>query len=171
MKFFVLCLLLSLPLIFSACAPKQATPTPPGQTEPLPAVVEPPPAVVEPPPAEVEPSPVVVVPAPIPTPLPTPTTPVAAASDSISEKRLEKAREQKTLLQVIREEGVPDDNLTPGRKEQIAIYQREGKYQFYHFLESRLIATGEYPRSLIEQMQQRGSYPQEVIRDFAQLPQ
>lgn len=92
-------------------------------------------------------------------------------ADSIREKRLERAQEQKNLLQVIREAGVPDDNLTPGRKEQIAVYQRAGKYQFYHFLDSRLIATGEYPRSVIEQMQQQGNYPQGVIRDFTQLLQ
>jgi hypothetical protein len=167
MKFFALCLLLSLSLVFSACAPNQVTTAPPAPPAPT-VQTEPPPPETEPPPAEVVPSPVVVVPAPIPTPIP---TPVAPASDSISEKRLEKAQEPKTLLQVIREAGVPDDNLTPGRKEQIAVYQREGKYQFYHFRESRLIATGEYPRSLIEQMQQRGSYPREVIRDFARLPQ
>jgi hypothetical protein len=170
MKLFVLCLLLSLPLVFSACAPSQVSTAPPAPPTPA-DQTEPPPPVVEPPPAEVEPSPVVVVSEPQPTPLPTPTIPVAATADSISEKRLVKAQEPKTLLQVIRDAGVPDDNLIPGRKEQIAVYQREGKYQFYHFRESRLVATGEYPRSLIEQMQQRGSYPREVIRDFAQLPQ
>lgn len=159
MKFFVLCLLLSLPLVFSACAPSQVATTPPA---PLASPVE----TEPPPPTVVEPSPVVVVPEPIPMP----TAPVAAA-DSISEKRLAKAQEQKTLLQIIREAGVPDSNLNPVRKEQIAVYQREGKYQFYYFRDSRLIATGEYPRSIIEQLQQRGSYPREVIRDFNQLLQ
>ena len=152
MKFFILGLLFSLSLVLSACAPSQVATAPPARSVP-PVQTTVPPAVV----------------IPQPTPSPTPTTPVAAGADSISEKRLEKAQEQKTLLQVIRAAGVPDDNLTPGRKEQIAVYQRAGKYQFYHFRDSRLVASGEYPRSLIEQMQQRGTYPQEVIRDFNRL--
>ena len=169
MKHFALFLLISLPLVFSACAPGQVSTAPPApstQTESTAPVVE-----AQPP--EVDPSPLLRVPAPIPPPVTpvTPVTPATPAADSISEKRLEKAQEPKTLLQVIREAGVPDSNLTPGRKEQIAVYQREGKYQFYHFRESRLVASGEYPRSLIEQMKQSGSYPQEVIRDFARLPQ
>lgn len=116
----------------------------------------------------VEPPPPVVV---VPEPQPAVNTTTTVNSDSISEKHLQKALEQKNLLQVIREAGVPDDNLTPGRREQIAVYQLEGKYQFYLFRDSRLVATGEYPRSLIEQMQQRGTYPQEVLQDFARLPQ
>ncbi len=157
MKFFAFCLLLSLPLMFSACAPGQVSTTPPSVEAPP---IQTAPPVVEPPP-----------PAVMPEPIPPTTTTTTVNSDSISEKHLQKALEQKNLLQVIREVGVPDDNLTPGRREQIAVYQLEGKYQFYLFRDSRLVATGEYPRSLIEQMQQRGTYPRDVIQDFARLAQ
>lgn len=170
MKFFAFCLLLSFPVVFSACAPSRvSTPPPPLPTSVIeteaPAPVAAPEITTPPPVVALEPT--------TTAPEPRPAAPVAtpALSDSISEKRLERALEPKTLLQIIREAGVPDDNLTPGRKEQIAVYQREGKFQFYLFQDSRLVAWGEYPRSMITQMQQQRTYPQDVVRDFNQLLQ
>lgn len=168
MKLIALCLLFCLQLILGACVSSQTSVSP--QTS-------------DPAALEADQAPVVTTTETASTSPPSPPSRIPPAdamttnrvekstdtADSISSKHLERAQEAKNLLQVIREAGVPDDNLTPGRKEQIAVYQRQGKYQFYYFRESRLIAIGEYPRSTIEQMQQQGTYPEEVIRDFARL--
>lgn len=104
---------------------------------------------------------------PATTPSPTSTTP--APVDSITEKKLEKAQTGKTLLEVIRAQGVPDDNIIPARKEQIAVYQLRGKYQFFFFKESQLVSQGEYPLSTIEKMKQDNLYPQAIIQDLNRL--
>lgn len=176
MKLIAFCLLLCLLLLLGACAPSQTSaPLPP----PEPAAVEAGqqlPVVATPDPApSATPSPAPNAPAPPSAPSPAAVDATdemdetTTTADSISSKQLERVPEAKNLLQVIREAGVPDDNLTPGRKEQIAVYQRQGKYQFYHLRDSRLIAFGEYPLSMVEQMRQNGAYPQEIINDFYQL--
>ena len=162
-------------LILSACAQsQQITTAVPDQTTPTPVVSEPATdeAVLTPPPTTDPVSGPPEQPAPAPEQHATPpltTTATSAPSDSIAEKRLEKVQTGKTLLEVIREQGVPDDNINPGRKEQIAVYQMTGKYQFFFFRDSQLFSQGEYPQSTIEKMRQDNMYPQAVIQDLSGL--
>lgn len=160
--------LLLLLVFLGGCAGERIAVVPPSAPPTVPAAPAPEPL-------SVPSSPVVSTPVPMgTTPPPTAAEPAAAiavdTSDSISAKHLEKVTDRKTLLQVFREIGLPDDNLTPAKKEQIAVYRQPGKYRFYHFRDSRLIAWGEYPASAIERMKQQGLYPREVMRDFNRLP-
>ncbi|MFO7813514.1 MAG: hypothetical protein R6V21_11140, partial [Pelovirga sp.] len=113
MKLLPYCLSICLLLVLGACAPTRTT-APPPPPEPAVLEIEPPPAVETAESAPLEPS-------ASPSPEPAPSDAVTAgeektpttATDSIPEKHLEQVQDQKILLQVLRDAGVPDDNLTP----------------------------------------------------------
>lgn len=73
---------------------------------------------------------------------------------------------KKRLSDLIKEKGIPFDNIIPGRKEQIAVYKEESSYVFYFLREGNIFSAIEYSFPAIEEMKNNKQFPQKAIKDL-----
>lgn len=77
-----------------------------------------------------------------------------------------KVDRQKRFPDLIREEGIPFDNIFPRKKDQIAIYKKEESYVFYFMKKGIIFSAIEYSLSAIEEMKRNNQFPEKVIEDL-----
>ncbi len=77
-----------------------------------------------------------------------------------------KVDKKKRLSDLIKEKGIPFDNIIPGRKEQIAVYKKEASYVFYFLKEGNIFSAIEYSFPAIEEMKNNKQFPQKAIKDL-----
>ena len=71
-----------------------------------------------------------------------------------------------SFTDLIRQRGIPTDNLNPGTREQIAIYQKGETVSFYYFRENILQKEKEYSAAEIDRMKDQQLYPQQIFKDL-----
>ncbi len=73
------------------------------------------------------------------------------------------------LIDIIQQEGIPDDNFWPRSKEQITIYKREDQCTVYYFKENKVVEKKIFSGKEFHQLKASSGYPYNLYKELGAM--